>query len=365
MLDRLRPVAFLALACLACTGATVAGDLVADLGLKPDAGPVRERPGWHAPRLVLLSDEFAPQLAEFSALAPGARFVLQAAATPGEVETADVVILPCQEEALLRQARGLEWLQVTAAGVDRCAANDALRARAPLITNMQRVMGPAIAEHALALMFALSRHFDWHQQHQHAHEWANGAADLPEAQELEGRTLLVVGLGGIGTELARRAHALGMHVIATRSGGHEGPDFVEHVGTPDELLALASQADYVANCLPLTSATTGLFDRRFFAAMRAGAYFISVGRGRSTVTDELVAAIRSHHLAGAGLDVTDPEPLPANHPLWTLPGVIITPHVAAVSPGSVELRLALLRENLRRYVAGEAMLSVVDAGRGY
>jgi phosphoglycerate dehydrogenase-like enzyme len=356
---------FIVATLLACGAMAAAGDIVGELGLKPDAHPVRERAGWRPPRLVLLSDEYAAQLDELRALAPGARFVLAGAATPSEVESADVAILPCQDEALLRAARGLKWLQVTAAGVDRCAANDALRGRAPLITNMQRVMGPAMAEHVLAMMLALSRHFDWYMDRQREGSWADGAPGSSEAQELDGRTLLVVGLGGIGTEVARRAHALGMRVYATRSSGHDGPDFVAHVGTPDELLQLAAQADCVVNCLPLTPATTALFDRRFFAAMRAGGYFLSVGRGRSTVTDDLVAALRTHHLAGAGLDVTDPEPLPATSPLWKMPGVIITPHVAALSPGSLELRLALLRENLGRYAAGEPMLSVVDTGRGY
>jgi len=174
-----------------------------------------------------------------------------------------------------------------------------------------------------------------------------------------------VGLGGIGTEVARRAHALGMRVVATRRSSRSGPDFVDYVGLSDELGDLVAEADVVVTALPLTPETTRMFDAEFFAAMKPTAYFINVGRGKSVVTDDLMAALESGELAGAGLDVTDPEPLPTDHPLWRLPNVIITPHVAASSVQAVERLQAVVRENLRRYVAGEPMLSVVDVGRGY
>jgi phosphoglycerate dehydrogenase-like enzyme len=193
--------------------------------------------------------------------------------------------------------------------------------------------------------------------------WARGAPQ--ESTDLDGKTVLVVGLGGIGTEVARRAHALGMRVTATRASGHEGPDFVSYVGLPDELLKLTRDADYIVNCTPLTPETTGMFNREFFAAMKPSAYFLSVGRGRSTVTADLIAALREGRIAGAGLDVVDPEPLPADSPLWKLPNVIITPHVSANTEVSREQRDALLRENLRRFVAGDRMLAVVDIERGY
>jgi phosphoglycerate dehydrogenase-like enzyme len=189
--------------------------------------------------------------------------------------------------------------------------------------------------------------------------------DAPHLADLEGKTVLVVGLGGIGTEVARRAHAFGMRVIATRASGRTGPDYVSYVGLPDEMLKLAKDADFVVNCAPLTPQTTGIFNREFFATLKPGAYFISVGRGRSTVTADLIAALNSGKLAGAGLDVVDPEPLPSDSPLWRLPNLIITPHVSADTPLAEEQRIAVLRENLRRYVAGEPMLSVVDIERGY
>ncbi|MFB3077931.1 MAG: NAD(P)-dependent oxidoreductase [Lysobacterales bacterium] len=156
-----------------------------------------------------------------------------------------------------------------------------------------------------------------------------------------------------------------MRVLATRGSSREGPDYVEYVGLADEAIKLATQADVVVNAAPLTDATRGMFDKEFFAAMKSSAYFVSVGRGPSTVTEDLVAALRSGQIAGAGLDVVDPEPLPRSHPLWSIPRVIITPHVAAMSAETFQRILALVSENLRRYVAGEPLLSVVDIERGY
>jgi phosphoglycerate dehydrogenase-like enzyme len=182
---------------------------------------------------------------------------------------------------------------------------------------------------------------------------------------LEGKTVLVVGLGGIGVEVAKRAHALGMRVIATRASGRDGPPFVSYVGLPGELLKLAAEADFVVNTAPLTPATQGLFDAKFFAAARQGAFFVNVGRGQSVVQSDLVAALRSGRLAGAGLDVTDPEPLPADSPLWQMQNVILTPHVSAASDLGDDARLAIAIENVRRYVAGGKMLSVVDVAKGY
>jgi phosphoglycerate dehydrogenase-like enzyme len=155
-----------------------------------------------------------------------------------------------------------------------------------------------------------------------------------------------------------------MRVMATRNSSREGPSFVDYVGLSDELGELAGQADIIVNALPLTSATRGLFDAGLFARVKPGAYFINVGRGGTVVTDALVSALESGRLAGAGLDVTDPEPLPTEHPLWQMTNVIITPHVAWAGFDRRFLGM-LMRENIRRYLAGDALLNVVDPERGY
>jgi phosphoglycerate dehydrogenase-like enzyme len=177
--------------------------------------------------------------------------------------------------------------------------------------------------------------------------------------------MLVVGLGGIGTEVASRAHGLNMRVIATRNSRREGPDYVEYVGLADEYVELAKRADVVVNATPLTPDTRGMFDERFFAAIKQGAYFINIGRGESVITDALVGALRRGRLGGAGLDVTDPEPLPPGHPLWSMSNVIITPHVATSSDFRSDRTITLVAENVRRYVRGDKLLSVVDLEQGY
>jgi phosphoglycerate dehydrogenase-like enzyme len=337
--------------------------LIDTLGLHVAPQPVRERPGWHPPRLILVSTRLHELLPEFQQAAPGVKLVDISAATPRDIADADATIGVCSPEVLAK-AKRLQWIQWGAAGVERCVQQPLLRERRPLITNTQRTAAPSMAEHVLALMLALSRHlpaFMREQQHSHWADWDEG----PQLTDLDGKTLLVVGLGGIGTEVASRAHAFGMRVIATRASGRTGPDYVSYVGLPDELLKLTRDADFVVNCAPLTPQTTGIFNQEFFATMKRSAYFISVGRGRSTVTADLIAALSGGRIAGAGLDVVDPEPLPADHPLWRAPNLIITPHVSANTPAAQANYALLLRENLRRYVAGEAMLSVVDIERGY
>jgi phosphoglycerate dehydrogenase-like enzyme len=234
-----------------------------------------------------------------------------------------------------------------------------------LLTNMQRVAGSVMAEHVLAMMLAFSRGLHYYLPQQSAGRWTDEPPAPDKLVTLQGKTVLVVGLGGIGTEVAKRAHALGMKVIAIRASGRTGPDYVSEVGLPDDLRAFASRADFIVNTTPLTPETTGIFDARFFDAAKRGAYFFNVGRGSSVVQKDLVAALRSRQLAGAGLDVTDPEPLPADDPLWRMQNVIITPHVSGHADSGTEARYAILRENFRRYVAGERLYSVVDLVRGY
>ena len=340
-----------------------AAELIGKLGLHVAAQPVRERPGWRTPRIVLINKEMQDLRPALQQAAPGAKLIELSSATPGQIASADAAIGLCSTE-MLEQAKQLQWIQWPAAGVERCVQQPLLHERHLLLTNLQRTMGPSMAEHVLGMMLALSRHFDYFLKEQQQARWASESA-TPQLADLDGKTVLVVGLGGIGTEVARRAHALGMRVVATRASDRTGPDYVSYVGLPDELLKLAKDADFVVNCAPLTPQTTGIFNREVFATLMPAAYFISVGRGKSTVTADLIAALASGRLAGAGLDVVDPEPLPADSPLWRLPNVIITPHISPNSAVTREQRNFVLVENLRRYAAGEPMISVVDIERGY
>jgi phosphoglycerate dehydrogenase-like enzyme len=251
------------------------------------------------------------------------------------------------------------------AGIERCMAIESVKNRDILVTNLRGVDSAAIAEHAIALALALARGLETSVINTSRARWSREDQAATQMQVLYDKTLLVVGLGGIGTEVASRGHALGMKVIATRNSGRTGPDYVSYVGTPSELLNLAKTADVIVNAVPLTTETTGLFNAKFFEVLKPNALFINVARGGSVVTADLTKALNEHRLAGAGLDVVDPEPLPPDNPLWKAPNVIISPHVSSRSDLPGDERWVLARENLRRYTAGGKMLSVVDLKREY
>jgi phosphoglycerate dehydrogenase-like enzyme len=340
--------------------------LIAELGLRESAVALRDRPGWAPPKKVVVMGADAARTVWMQEAAPGVT-VVGAADRPAairEAADADAVIGECVPEVIAAGPR-IRWVQRMFAGVERCVAIPAFAERGIVLTNMQKVAGSVMAEHVLAFMFALTRGLADYVPAQSRGEWADEAVPESRMWEVKGRTMLIVGLGGIGTEVAKRAHALGMTVIATRNSGTEGPDYVAEVGLPDKLLPFAGRADVIVSTLPLTDETKGLMSKAFFDAVKRGALFINVGRGGTVVTDELLAALKDGRLGGAGLDVTDPEPLPAQHPLWRAPNVIITPHVAASLEGNEVPRWILARENLRRYVEGDKLLSEVDVSKGY
>jgi phosphoglycerate dehydrogenase-like enzyme len=340
--------------------------LIQELELKASATASRDLPGWKVPTRIVVATDDARQLDALRATLPGIEILAaaQGDALSQQLATAEVAVGLCNEQTITA-GKKLHWIQALHVGVERCLAVPGFAASGIVLTNMQRTSGTPIAEHAIAMLFALTRGLPHYARNQQAGHWNEDAPrDLP-MRELAGRTLLVVGLGGIGTEVAHRAHGLGMRVIATRNSSREGPEYVARVGLSDELLVLAAEADVVVNAVPLTPATTNLFDRKFFDTLKPDAYFINVARGGSVVTADLVAALKSGRLAGAGLDVTEPEPLPAGHALWGLPNVIITPHVAAQSDAQNARYWIVAQENMRRYVAGEPLLNVVDPARGY
>lgn len=280
------------------------------------------------------------------------------------IHGADAIVGFCGED-LLNAGKELVWVQIYWAGVEGCLARPQLQSGEIVLSNMQKMSSPAIAEHAIIMGMALSRMLPSYGRMMDDGEWQSWGGDYADnMRPVAGRNLLVVGLGGIGSEVARLGHAMGMTVTGTRNSSRSGPDYVKYVGLSHELHDLAAEADIIVSALPLTDATRGIFDADFFAAAKPGALFVNVGRGASVVTEDLMAALDSGQIGGAGLDVTDPEPLPPEHPLWQYHNVIITPHVAGAG-GTQERHAVLLRENLRRFIAGEKLLNVVDPEKGY
>jgi len=266
---------------------------------------------------------------------------------------------------MLARAKRLEWIHNAGAGVEGILRMPGFRERDILLTNSSGVSAPNMAEHAMAMMLAFARRLPWLQRSQEDRAWREDNA-LAGIFELTGQTVLIVGMGAIGRELARRAHAFDMHVIsAHRHVSKDLPAGVDEEVAIEDLNAALARADHVVDTLPATQSTRGLFDASRFASMKRGAYFYNLGRGATVNQGDLIVALESGHLAGAGLDVTEPEPLPAGSPLWAMENVIITGHTSGRSPRQPERLAALVRENVRRYVAGEDLLNVVDQTHGY
>jgi phosphoglycerate dehydrogenase-like enzyme len=308
-----------------------------------------------------------PDLAELRLASPNVRVIAglsrdEALALAPRVHGADGYY--CSSE-FLQAAPNLCWVQSGSAGVERYLAVPELRDDGRIVlTNMQAVHGPTIADHAFAMLLVLTRDLGWYLDPAQRGTW-NRRGSGTEPIALQGRTLLVVGLGGIGTEVARRGKGFGMRVLATRRRDTPPPPWVDRQGRPEHLLALLPEADVVALCVPLTDETRGMIGARELAAFKPGAYLVNVGRGGLVDTDALVTGLADGRLAGACLDVTDPEPLPPEHPLWRMANVVITPHVSGRSALTQERWQALYVENLRRFGAGEPLLNVVDKQAGY
>lgn len=265
---------------------------------------------------------------------------------------------------LLQDLPDLEWIQMSWAGADRYTKDENFP-RHIKVTNASGVYGVTIAEHIMGMLLSLCRRIPAYIRS----EGRGCDADLGSEIALENQIVIVLGTGDIGQETARRLQVFGAAVIGVRR--HKSgllPGFT-HICTLDELDRILPQADTVIGCLPDTPETRGLMTAERIAKMKPGALFINVGRGNLVDTEALTAALQSGHLAGAGLDVTDPEPLPADHPLRQIDNVILTPHVAGIGFGHLpqtERKIwALCLDNVRRYQMGADLRNLVNFDTGY
>ncbi len=254
---------------------------------------------------------------------------------------------------LFARARKLRWICASRAGLGGAWFYDALVNSDVVVTNMRGSYNEHLAAHAVAFLLAFARRFDHYLPQK---RWQRG----PHMLDLPSQTALIVGVGGAGAEAAKLCAALGMRVFGIDPRVTEAPPGVTALDGPDRLDQRLGEADFVILTTPETPHTVGLFNAGRFSAMKRGAYFINIARGRCVVTDDLIAALRSGHLAGAGLDVADPEPLPADNPLWAMPNVLITPHVAIAGAPYRERWLAILIDNCRRFAAGQPLTNIVD-----
>jgi D-2-hydroxyacid dehydrogenase (NADP+) len=277
-----------------------------------------------------------------------------------QVADADAIFGTINPE-LFRSAKKLKWVQVYSAGVENYRFPEFLKSDVTL-TNCKILQGPNIADHAFALLLALTRDLYRIIPNRTKEEWTRGQHS---PIELRGKTAVIVGLGGIGMQIAQRAHAFDMKVIGVDPKDIPLSYWISKQVPPDRLDSVLPEADVVFLAAPHTPQTEGLMSAKQFDLMKKNSYFIAVSRGKLYSSEALLSALESKHLAGAGLDVTNPEPLPKGHPLWKCENVIITPHIAGTSDNVQTRRMAVLKENIARFSKGEPLVNVVDKQKGY
>lgn len=282
-----------------------------------------------------------------------------------ELPDADAFIGEITSEEV-RAGKNLKWVGVMSAGVERVLfppdGRSDLRRSSIVLTNNKIVQGPEIADHALAMLLMLSRDLYVFYRNDQQQIWNPGSF---KGIELNGKVAVVVGVGGIGTQIAVRANAFGMLVIGVDPEDKPFVPFLQRVAKPDEFDDVIPEADVVFLSVPDTPKSHKMMGAHEFELMKQNSYFIAVSRGGIYDMNGLVKALDEKRLAGAGLDVTDPEPLPKNHALWKFQNVVITPHIAGRSDRDSVRMVGTIKENVRRFIEGKPLINVVDKQKGY
>ena len=297
---------------------------------------------------------------------PGVNLVMatDAAAARREIVDADAVI-GAPKGDLLQLGKKVKWVQIMSAGVEtvlHLSGSDYLRDSDIVLTNNQIVQGPEIADHALALLLTLSRGLLKFERMRTDESWQ--PQPYPGI-ELRGKTAVVVGVGGIGSQIALRAWAFGMTVIGVDPEDIPFSPFISRVVKPDMIDTVLPQADVLFISAPHTPQSHKMIGPKQFELLKQNAYFIAVSRGGTYDLNSLIKSLDSRRLAGAGVDVMDPEPLPKGNALWKFDNVVITPHIAGRSDQDRGRMVGTIGENIRRFVAGQPLINVVDKKKGY
>jgi phosphoglycerate dehydrogenase-like enzyme len=279
---------------------------------------------------------------------------------------ADILLAGFFSLELFKAAKQLKWIQTLYAGVDAFLYPDVVRSPV-IITNAGGVNAIPVSEQVVGMMLCLSRKLHIFMRNQKERKWKTNDVDLIfKMDELSGKTAGLVGLGRIGSEIAKKAKCLGMRVIATRRNPSAlKPDYVDELIPVENLEELLAQSDFVIIQIPLTRDTEGMFGEKEFHHMKRTAYLINASRGNIVKEDELIKALKEERIAGAALDTFAVEPLPQDSPLWNMENVIITPHVAGLTPFYPERLTDLFCENLKRFMGNQPLVNVVDKTRGY
>jgi phosphoglycerate dehydrogenase-like enzyme len=283
-----------------------------------------------------------------------------------EICEAEIVLAWSLRPHQVAVAHKLRWIHSPAAAVHQLLFPELINSDV-VITNARDVHGPVVAEHVMALILALAKKIPQSVRFQQRRFWGQQRvwSEPPRPREITGATVGLVGLGSIGREVAKRASALGMRVIAAREHPEKGADNVAALFSPAQLDDLLLQADFVVLAAPLTARTSNLLDSSRLAKMKADSYLINVSRGPLVDESALAETLREKRIAGAALDVFSKEPLPQESALWDLDNLLITSHTAALTAKLWDRHYALFSQNLRRYLNHEALLGIVDKLKGY
>ena len=281
-----------------------------------------------------------------------------------ELPNADGVIGGVTKD-LYPQAKKLKWVQTISAGVEQYSFWPEFVNSGVTLTNCKVVQGPTIADHAFAMLLALTRGLNFYIPNRTKKEWGGRGDGATATTELPGMTAVIIGAGGIGTQIAQRAHGFSMKVIGVDPEPIPVSNYFSRIVPPDRLNEVLPLADVVFVSAPLTPKSEHMIAGPQFDAMKKGAYFVAVSRGRLYDKGTLVKALDSKKIAGAGLDVTDPEPLPPGDSLWNFDNVVITPHIASAAEGSNQRRIGVIADNIRRFAKGEPLINVVNKAKGY
>jgi len=297
-----------------------------------------------------------------------------------EIGAADGFYGKMTPQLLSAAGANLRWVQSPTASLEHYIFPELVDH--PLqLTNMRGLYGDVIADHVMGYVICLARNFPFYIRNQTESKWEAAGGEAGRAGFLTGpgvatatdhahihlsdTTMGIIGLGQIGAEIGRRAAAFSIQVIAVDPLRSEPPEGIDSLWKMDRLDDLLAQSDWVVVAAPHTPETERMIAAEQFQKMKSSAYFINIGRGAIVVLDDLVAALEQREIQGAALDVYEVEPLPADHPLWTMPNVLLTPHIAACSPRISERHTATLLDNVRRFATGEDLRNVVDKAKWF
>ena len=282
-------------------------------------------------------------------------------ATAAELLDSDVLYGWVPPE-ILKELKNLKWLHMPSAGANNYNDISLYANPSIILTKSSGTFGVPISEHVIGLMIALSRNFLLYHDAQRGGEWRR---DRTEAIDIYKSNVLVLGLGDIGTQVCKRLSGFDCNIIGFRRDASIPHELVSEVRPLSRLRESLPNADFIISCLPGTKETSKVLGREEFALMKNRAIVINIGRGTVIDTDALTDALANNKIAGAGVDVTDPEPLPPDHPLWRAGNVLITPHISSLSPRNDKRRFAIFADLLKHYISGEKMYNVVDFTSGY